>query len=68
MVQAVTVVVGGDQLEHSELSTLGRGQVDGKTQARGGREGNAQPVALTSSTPPAFTSRHVLQHVSLHQA
>lgn len=67
MVEAVTVVVGGDQLQDSELSSLRHGQVDTQTEAGGGGEGQPQTVTLTGQTLHSFTGWHVLQHVRLQQ-
>lgn len=67
MVQAVAVVVGGDQLQDGELSSLRYGQVDAQTEAGGGGEGQPQTVTLTGQTLHSFTGWHVLQHVCLQQ-
>lgn len=67
MFEAVAVVVGGDELQDGELSSLRDGQVNGQTEAGGGGEGEPQTVTLTQKTLHSFTGRHVLQHISLQQ-
>lgn len=67
MVQAVAVVVGGDQLQDGELSSLRDVQVDTQTETRGGGERQAQAVTVTGQTLHASARRHVLQHVRLQQ-
>lgn len=67
MLEAVAVVVGGDQLQDGELSSLRYGQVDAQAEASGGGEGQPQTVTLPSQALHSFTGRHVLQHVCLQQ-
>ncbi len=67
VVEAVAVVVGGDQLQDGELSSLRYGQVNSQTKAGGGGEGQPQTVTLTGQPLHSSTGRHVLQHVRLQQ-
>lgn len=67
MLQAVAVVVGGNELQDGELSSLRYGQVNGQTEAGGGGEGEPQTVTLTQQALHSFTGWHVLQHVHLQQ-
>lgn len=67
VVEAVAVVVGGDQLQDGELSSLRDGQVDAQTEAGGGGEGQPQAMTLTGQPLHAFAGWHVLQHVGLQQ-
>lgn len=68
MVEAVAIVVGGNQLQDGELAPEWDGQVDAQTEAGGGGEGQPETGAVTSQTPHSFTGRHVVQHVCLQQA
>lgn len=68
VVQAVAVVVGGNQLQDGELPSLRYGQVNTQTETGGGGEGQPQTVTLTGQTLHSFTGWHVLQHVRLQQA
>lgn len=67
VVEAVAVVVGGDQLQDGKLSSLRDSQVDAQTEAGGGGEGQPQAMTLTGQPLHAFAGRHVLQHVGLQQ-
>lgn len=67
VVEAVAVVVGGDELQDGELSSLRHGQVNTQAEAGGGGEGQPQTVTLTGQTLHSFTGWHVLQHVCLQQ-
>lgn len=67
VVEAVAVVVGGDELQDGELSSLRYSQVDAQAEASGGGEGQPQPVTLPGQALHSFTGRHVFQHVRLQQ-
>lgn len=66
VVEAVAVVVGDDQLQYGELSSLREGQVDADTEA-GQRGRDPQTVTRARLTLQSSARRHVVQHVGLQQ-